>query len=109
MDRLQVGRSTVREALQILATLNLVRPAPGQGTFVRELTAENGDCARGHPRANSSTEFLDGSRTISKHARRSAPSFRSASRLARHRPRLCRASPGIWMIMKWCTKGGAGE
>ena len=41
MDRLQVGRSTVREALQILATLNLVRPAPGQGTFVRELTAEN--------------------------------------------------------------------
>jgi len=41
MQRLQVGRSTIREALQILATLNLVRAAPGQGTFVRELTADN--------------------------------------------------------------------
>jgi len=41
MERLQVGRSTVREALQILATLNVVRASPGQGTFVRELSAES--------------------------------------------------------------------
>jgi len=41
MERLQVGRSTIREALQILATLNVVRAAPGQGTFVRELSPES--------------------------------------------------------------------
>jgi GntR family transcriptional regulator, transcriptional repressor for pyruvate dehydrogenase complex len=39
MDRLGVGRSTVREALQILATLNLVRAVPGLGTFVHRPTA----------------------------------------------------------------------
>jgi len=33
--RLAVGRSTVREALQILATLNVVQPVPGQGTFIK--------------------------------------------------------------------------
>ena len=33
-----VGRSTIREALQILATLNIIRAAPGQGTFVQEPT-----------------------------------------------------------------------
>ena len=41
MERLSVGRSTVREALQILSTLNLIRSAPGQGTFLREPSAEN--------------------------------------------------------------------
>jgi DNA-binding FadR family transcriptional regulator len=34
-ERLAVGRSTVREALQILATLNVVQPMPGQGTFIK--------------------------------------------------------------------------
>lgn len=34
-ERLGVGRSTVREALQVLATLSVVQPVPGQGTFVR--------------------------------------------------------------------------
>lgn len=38
-ERLAVGRSTVREALQILATLNVVQPLPGQGTFVKAPTA----------------------------------------------------------------------
>jgi GntR family transcriptional repressor for pyruvate dehydrogenase complex len=37
-ERLAVGRSTVREALQILATLNVVQPMPGQGTFVKAPT-----------------------------------------------------------------------
>jgi GntR family transcriptional regulator, transcriptional repressor for pyruvate dehydrogenase complex len=35
-ERLKIGRSTVREALQILATLNVVQVIPGQGTFVKE-------------------------------------------------------------------------
>lgn len=37
-ERLSVGRSTVREALQILATLNIVQALPGQGTFVKAPT-----------------------------------------------------------------------
>ncbi len=37
-ERLGIGRSTVREALQILATLNVVQPMPGQGTFVKAPT-----------------------------------------------------------------------
>ena len=37
-ERLSVGRSTVREALQILATLNVVQPMPGQGTFIKAPT-----------------------------------------------------------------------
>jgi DNA-binding FadR family transcriptional regulator len=37
-ERLSIGRSTVREALQILATLNVVQPMPGQGTFVKAPT-----------------------------------------------------------------------
>lgn len=37
-ERLAVGRSTVREALQILATLNVVQPTPGQGTFIKQPT-----------------------------------------------------------------------
>jgi GntR family transcriptional repressor for pyruvate dehydrogenase complex len=37
-EQLGVGRSTVREALQILATLNVVQASPGQGTFVKEPT-----------------------------------------------------------------------
>lgn len=36
MEKLAVGRSTVREALQILATLNVVQAAPGHGTFVKD-------------------------------------------------------------------------
>ena len=37
-ERLAVGRSTIREALQILATLNIVQPMPGQGTFIKAPT-----------------------------------------------------------------------
>lgn len=37
-ERLAVGRSTVREALQILATLNVVQAMPGQGTFIKAPT-----------------------------------------------------------------------
>lgn len=36
IDRLEVGRSSVREGLQILATLNIVQSSPGQGTFIKE-------------------------------------------------------------------------
>ena len=35
IDKLDVGRSTVREAPQILATLNIVQSNPGQGTFIK--------------------------------------------------------------------------
>jgi DNA-binding FadR family transcriptional regulator len=35
MNQLGVGRSSVREGLQILATLNLIESRPGAGTFVR--------------------------------------------------------------------------
>jgi GntR family transcriptional repressor for pyruvate dehydrogenase complex len=35
IEKLDVGRSTVREALQILATLNIVQSSPGQGTFIK--------------------------------------------------------------------------
>ena len=36
MQQLNVGRSSVREALQILATLNLIDSRPGSGTFIRQ-------------------------------------------------------------------------
>jgi GntR family transcriptional regulator, transcriptional repressor for pyruvate dehydrogenase complex len=36
MERLQVGRSSVREALRSLATLNVIEIRPGRGAFVRE-------------------------------------------------------------------------
>ena len=36
VDRLSVGRSSIREAIQVLATLNVVVPWPGHGTFVKE-------------------------------------------------------------------------
>ncbi|MGH6894729.1 MAG: FadR/GntR family transcriptional regulator [Dongiaceae bacterium] len=36
METLAVGRSSVREALQILSTLNVIESAAGQGTFVKE-------------------------------------------------------------------------
>jgi len=39
MEKLAVGRSTVREALQILATLNVVQAAAGQGTFIKAPTS----------------------------------------------------------------------
>ncbi len=38
--QLQVGRSTVREALQSLAMMNLVDIRPGRGTFVKEVDME---------------------------------------------------------------------
>jgi GntR family transcriptional repressor for pyruvate dehydrogenase complex len=36
IDRLEVGRSSIREGLQILATLNIIQSSPGQGTFIKE-------------------------------------------------------------------------
>jgi DNA-binding FadR family transcriptional regulator len=39
IEKLHVGRSTVREALQILSTLNVVHSTAGHGTFVKEPTA----------------------------------------------------------------------
>ncbi len=39
IERLAVGRSTVREALQILATVNVVEATAGHGTYVRAPTA----------------------------------------------------------------------
>jgi GntR family transcriptional regulator, transcriptional repressor for pyruvate dehydrogenase complex len=36
IGRLEVGRSSVREGLQILATLNIIQSSPGQGTFIKE-------------------------------------------------------------------------
>jgi len=36
-DKLQVGRSTMREALQSLALMNLIDIQPGRGTFVKEV------------------------------------------------------------------------
>jgi GntR family transcriptional regulator, transcriptional repressor for pyruvate dehydrogenase complex len=36
MEKLSVGRSSVREAMQILATLNVVSSQAGSGTFVRQ-------------------------------------------------------------------------
>ena len=38
-EQLAVGRSTVREALQILATVNVIEATAGHGTFVRAPTA----------------------------------------------------------------------
>jgi DNA-binding FadR family transcriptional regulator len=38
VERLKVGRSTIREALQILATLNVVQATAGHGTFVKAPT-----------------------------------------------------------------------
>lgn len=38
IERLGVGRSTIREALQILATINVVEATAGAGTFVRAPT-----------------------------------------------------------------------
>jgi DNA-binding FadR family transcriptional regulator len=39
IEQLAVGRSTIREALQILSTLNVVQAAPGQGTFIKAPSA----------------------------------------------------------------------
>jgi GntR family transcriptional regulator, transcriptional repressor for pyruvate dehydrogenase complex len=41
MESLGIGRSSVREGLQILATLNVIYSSPGQGTFIREPRAED--------------------------------------------------------------------
>ncbi len=35
VEKFEVGRSTVREALQILSTLNVVQIVPGQGSFIK--------------------------------------------------------------------------
>ena len=40
-ETLSVGRSSVREALQILSTLNVIRVAPGSGAFVKEPRASD--------------------------------------------------------------------
>jgi GntR family transcriptional repressor for pyruvate dehydrogenase complex len=39
VDQLKVGRSTVREALQILSTLNVVQAVPGQGSFIKAVSS----------------------------------------------------------------------
>jgi molybdopterin/thiamine biosynthesis adenylyltransferase/DNA-binding transcriptional regulator YhcF (GntR family) len=39
--KLQVGRSTIREALQSLALVNLVDMQPGRGTFVKEIDVDS--------------------------------------------------------------------
>jgi molybdopterin/thiamine biosynthesis adenylyltransferase/DNA-binding transcriptional regulator YhcF (GntR family) len=39
--KLQVGRSTIREALQSLALVNLVDMQPGRGTFVKEIDMDS--------------------------------------------------------------------
>lgn len=38
IDKLGVGRSTIREAIRSLATLGMVEPIAGRGTFVRSAT-----------------------------------------------------------------------
>jgi DNA-binding FadR family transcriptional regulator len=39
MQKLAVGRSTIREALQILSTINVVQATAGHGTFIKAPTA----------------------------------------------------------------------
>jgi GntR family transcriptional repressor for pyruvate dehydrogenase complex len=39
-ERLKLGRSTVREALQILATLHVVQTLPGQGNYIKALRGD---------------------------------------------------------------------
>ncbi len=41
VDQFRVGRSTVREALQILSTLNVVQIVPGQGSFIKAVGADD--------------------------------------------------------------------
>jgi len=41
MERLQVGRSSVREALRGLATMRVIEVRPGRGAFVRALVTED--------------------------------------------------------------------
>lgn len=41
IESLGVGRSTVREGLQILSTLNIVQASPGHGTFIKEPKTED--------------------------------------------------------------------
>jgi len=40
MEMLGVGRSSIREAKQILAAKHILEPIPGKGTFVREIGSE---------------------------------------------------------------------
>jgi DNA-binding FadR family transcriptional regulator len=39
-DKLKLGRSTVREALQILSTLNVIQAIPGQGSYIKTLRGD---------------------------------------------------------------------
>jgi GntR family transcriptional repressor for pyruvate dehydrogenase complex len=39
-ERLKLGRSTVREALQILSTLHVVQTVPGQGNYIKALRGD---------------------------------------------------------------------
>ena len=41
IESLGVGRSSIREGLQILSTLNIVRASPGHGTFIKEPRTED--------------------------------------------------------------------
>ncbi|GGA94233.1 GntR family transcriptional regulator [Brucella endophytica] len=41
VEQFKVGRSTVREALQILSTLNIVQIMPGQGSFIKNVGADD--------------------------------------------------------------------
>ncbi|MBE9507448.1 MAG: ThiF family adenylyltransferase, partial [Chloroflexi bacterium] len=69
--KLQVGRSTMREALQSLALMNLVDIQPGRGTFVREVDVNAvarieemiGPEAHGTPAASSIPPFIGITRT----------------------------------------------
>lgn len=39
-EKMQVGRSTIREALRSLATMGLVEMKPGRGTFIKRMDAQ---------------------------------------------------------------------
>jgi adenylyltransferase/sulfurtransferase len=69
-DKLKVGRSTMREALQSLALMDLVDIQPGRGTFVKEvdpaILAQLQEAARSEGRDSTTTtpqEFLGITRT----------------------------------------------
>jgi adenylyltransferase/sulfurtransferase len=70
-EKLQVGRSTMREALQSLALMNLVDIQPGRGTFVREVDVNAvarieemiGPEAHRTPAASSTPPFIGITRT----------------------------------------------
>ena len=87
-DRLGVGRSSVREAMQVLATLNLVEARPGAGTFVRRprfadfVTAETLGLLALNTRA---LELLEAREMIEPHTARLAGDPRDRGGLRGHR------------------------